>query len=393
MGRGDGLERYERQMRVEGWRQDLVMESSVMIVGVGAIGCEVAKNLALMGVGRLILVDNDVVELSNLSRQMLFTDKDIGRPKAEAAAIRLREMNPHVEVEAHYRDVRELDPTLFEETQVFCSCLDNWPVRRWLNSMAVEMDKPLVDAAMEGLVANLQVVIPGRTACLECHGEELVPREVQLAECTLRRRRPADLVEDLKAQGIEVPLSVAETLFNAGVKTIFDLKYSQADLLEKLERDVREAVREIQERLKPRMPALQSIASTIGGIAATEVLKIIHGGSIGKPMRGLLVYDGSSGRFTRVRLDRMPDCFVCGDHVREEGVSMSIDPGEDVASLKKKIAETLGLPDPEILYKKWRLRDEQTLRELGVQDGDIIYVETSRRYTPLPIRLILGGKS
>ncbi|HDD40142.1 MAG TPA: ThiF family adenylyltransferase, partial [Nitrososphaeria archaeon] len=70
------MERYDRQLRVAGWNQEKLMKATVVVVGVGAIGCEVAKNLALMGVGRLILVDNDVIELSNLSRQMLFTDED-----------------------------------------------------------------------------------------------------------------------------------------------------------------------------------------------------------------------------------------------------------------------------------------------------------------------------
>jgi len=87
-------ERYDRQMRIEGWDQDLVSGSSVLIAGVGALGCEVAKNLALSGVGRLVLVDRDVVELSNLNRQMLFDESDIGLKKAEVAAKKLRAMNP-----------------------------------------------------------------------------------------------------------------------------------------------------------------------------------------------------------------------------------------------------------------------------------------------------------
>lgn len=381
--------RYDRQMRIEGWRQDKLLNSTVMIVGVGAIGCEVAKNLALMGVGRLILVDNDVVEISNLSRQMLFLDKDLGRPKVEAAVEKLREMNPSIKVEAFYRDVRELELTFFEDSDVLCSCLDNWPVRRWLNSVAVELDKPLIDAAMEGFYANLQIVIPGKTACLECHGEDLIPKEVQLAECTLRRRKPEDLASDLKQQGVEVELEVAEKLFELGIKTIFDLKYSQADVLEKLDDSLRERVKEIQEILKPKMPALQSIAATIAGIASTEVIKLLHGGSVGKPMKGLLVYDGLSGRFTRVRLDRREDCFVCGDQVREKGVTFTAKPEESVAELKKRIAESFGFPDPELLYKKWKLRDEQTLKEIGVKTGETIYVDTSRRFIPLPLRIEL----
>ena len=87
------LERYDRQLRIEGWDQEKLMKSSVVVVGVGATGCELSKNLALMGVGKLMLIDNDVVELSNLSRQMLFTDDDLGKPKAVIAAEKLKKMN------------------------------------------------------------------------------------------------------------------------------------------------------------------------------------------------------------------------------------------------------------------------------------------------------------
>lgn len=358
-----------------------------MIVGVGAIGCEVAKNLALMGLGKLIIVDNDVVEVSNLSRQMLFTDEDVGRPKTVAAREKLVKMNPLIKIEQYYKDVRELDENLFRSVDVVCSCLDNWPVRRWVNSMCVELDKPLVDVAMEGLYANLQVVLPRKTACLECHGENLIPKEVQLAECTLRRRKPEDLRRDLEEQKIYLSMELIEKLFSVGIKTIFDLKYSQAQILEKLDEETRIKLKEVQELLKPKMPALQSVAATIGGLASTEVVKIIHGEEFGKIFKGLIVYDGYSSRFTKVRLERKKECFVCGDYVKTEGVEINVSLDDKVIDLKKKIAEDFGIPDPEILYKKWKLEDEQTLREIGVRDGDIAYIETSRRFTPLPLKL------
>ncbi len=377
-------------MRIEGWRQDKISESTVMIVGVGAIGCEVAKNLALMGLGKLIIVDNDVVEVSNLSRQMLFTDEDVGRPKTVAASEKLVKMNPLIKIEQYYKDVRELDENLFRSVDVVCSCLDNWPVRRWVNSICVELDKPLVDVAMEGLYANLQVVLPRKTACLECHGENLIPKEVQLAECTLRRRKPEDLKKDLEEQRIYLRMELIEKLFSVGIKTIFDLKYSQAQVLERLDEETRVKLREVQELLKPKMPALQSVAATIGGLASTEVVKIIHGEEFGKIFKGLIVYDGYSSRFTKVRLERKKECFVCGDYVKTEGVEINVSLDDKVIDLKKKIAENFGIPDPEILYKKWKLEDEQTLREIGVRDGDIAYIETSRRFTPLPLKLIIA---
>jgi len=384
----ESLERYERQLRIEGWRQDKLSGSTVMVIGVGAIGCEVAKNLALMGIGRLIIVDNDVVEVSNLSRQMLFTDEDVGRPKTLAAREKLVKMNPWIKIDQYYKDVRELNIDLFREASVICSCLDNWPVRRWVNSMCIELDKPLVDIAMDGLYANLQAVLPGKTACLECHGEDLIPKEIQLAECTLRRRRPEDLKKDLEEQKIHISLDLVEKLFEIGVKTVFDIKYSQAQIFEKLDEVTRNKIREIQELLRPKMPALQSIAAAIAGLASTEIVKILHGEALGKVFDGLLVYDGYSLRLTKVKLKRKTECFVCGDHVKTENIEISVSPDDRVIDLKKKIAESFGFPDPEILYKKWRLEDSQVLKEVGIKDGEITYVETSRRFTPLPLRLV-----
>lgn len=380
------LERYDRQVRIEGWDQENLTKAKIVIVGVGATGCEVAKNLALMGIGKLVLVDNDVVELSNLSRQMLFLDDNLGEPKAIVAADRLRKMNPLVKVEPIFDDVRNLDESIFEETDVIVSCLDNWPVRRWLNSLAVALNKPLVDVAMEGFYANLQIVIPRKTACLECHGEELMPKEMQLAECTLRRRKPEDLVQDLKQAGIEISSKIAEKLFEHDIKTVYDLKYAQESVLMRLDEKTLKIVREIREKLRPKLPALQSVAAMISGLASTEIAKILHGDKLGEPIKGLLVYDGLSGQFTITELERSPDCFVCGDIV-EEGLTITVKPGETILELKKRIAEVFSIPDPEVLYREWRLSDDKRISELGIGEGDILYITTSRRFMPLQLRV------
>ncbi len=383
---GRNLERYDRQLRIEGWNQENLTKARVVIAGVGATGCEVSKNLALMGVGKLVLVDNDVVELSNLSRQMLFLEDDIGRPKAIVAADRLKKMNPLINIEAYFEDVRNLDVTVFEEADVLISCLDNWPVRRWMNSLAIELNKPLVDLAMEGFYANLQVVIPKRTACLECHGEDLIPQEAQLAECTLRRRRPEDLVQDLKNAGIEISTKVAEKLFEHDIKTIYDLKYAQEGVLIKLDKKTLKVVKEIRERLRPKLPALQSVAAMISGLASTEIVKILHRDDLGELVKGLFVYDGLAGQFTVVELERNPECFVCGDFVEEE-LTITIKPSESILELKKRVAEIFRIPDPEILYREWRLPDDKKISETGIRENDTIYITTSRRFMPLQLRI------
>lgn len=383
------VERYDRQARAPGWDQSLIQSGSVLIVGVGALGCEVAKNLALMGVGRLILIDNDVVELSNLSRQMLFTEEDIGKPKSEVAAQRVKAMNRFVDVVHYNSDVRQLPEEVFEDVDVICSCLDSWGVRRWLNSVSVSLGKPMVDGSIEGFYGNVQVVIPGKTACLECHGENLISREERLAECTLRRRSPEELVKDLAEQGISISREAAEELFKLNIKTVYDLKYSKLEnIANELPPDLRALILETRERLKPKSPAIQSVSATIAGLMTTQVVKVLHRGKLGDPDVGLFVYDALHSRLTRVKLMRMKDCIVCGD-LEEQIHVIDVHQEWTVQTLKEIIALRYSFPDPEILHGTKRLDDDQQIIDTGIKNEDVIYISTSRRHMPLPLKIKL----
>jgi len=157
-------------------------------------------------------------------------------------------------------------------------------------------------------------------------------------------------------------------------------------MLMKLDKKTLEVVRRIRERLKPKLPALQSVAAMISGLASTEIVKILHGDKLGEPIKGLLVYDGLAGQFTIVELERSPECFVCGDLV-EEGLTITVKPDETILELKRRIAETFSIPDPEILYREWRLQDDKRILELGVKEGDTLYITTSRRFMPLQLKI------
>jgi ubiquitin-activating enzyme E1 C len=384
-------ERYDRQARAPGWDQALIQNGSVAIVGVGALGCEVAKNLALMGVGKLVLIDNDVVELSNLSRQMLFTEEDIGKHKSEVAAQKVKNMNRFVEVVHYNSDVRMLPEEVFEQVDVVCSCLDSWGVRRWLNSLTVSLGKPMVDGSIEGFYGNVQVVIPGKTACLECHGENLISREERLAECTLRRRKPEELVKDLAEQGVNISQEVAEELFKLNIKTVYDLKYSKIEsIADELPPHLRYLILEVRERLKPKSPAIQSVSATIAGLMTTQIVKLLHRGKLGEPDTGLFVYDALNSRLTRVRLVRVRNCIVCGD-LEEQVQIIDLQRDWTVQTLKELIALKYSFPDPEILYGTKRLSDDQLIADAGIKNEDMIYVSTSRRHMPLPLKIKLIG--
>ncbi len=381
------MERYDRQLRVKGWDQRKLQGSTALVVGVGAIGCEVAKNLGLMGIGSLILVDSDCVEVSNLSRQMLFAERDVGRPKAIVAKRRIKAMNPDAKIAAYHGRVQDMAETKLEEADLICSCVDNWATRRWLNSLAVELGKPMVDGAMDGMYGNVQVIIPGETACVECHGDKLISRDVQLAECTLKKRTPQDLVKDLGEEGIEIGQSFAVKLYAAGFKTIYDLKYAISEHMGRLGPTDAQRVTALQEKLMPPMPALQTVAAVVAGIQSHEVVKLLEGNAIGRTKDGLMVYDAVNETFSSVELDRNRDCFVCGEYYDAGYLTFQIQLREKVGDLKRRIAESFGYPDPDVQFRTKILRDEEALSEANIKDGDFIHIHTSRRPSPLTLKL------
>jgi len=164
------LNRYDRQIKIWGLESQLKLKSStVLIVGAGGLGTAVAVYLAYSGVGRIIIVDDQEIELSNLNRQILYTEDDLGKPKALAACEKLRRMNPHIEVECYnVRFDREIGEKLVARADVVVDALDNWSTRLLLNELCIKLGKPLIHAAVEGFYIQLTTIIPGKTPCLYC---------------------------------------------------------------------------------------------------------------------------------------------------------------------------------------------------------------------------------
>ena len=151
---------YARHQLIDGWEQDVINNGCILIIGVGALGCEVAKDFALMGIGKLILVDLDTIETSNLSRQMLFWPGDEGRPKAEVAAERLREMNPYLKIDSYFEKLQKLPMSVYEEADVVIAALDNFNARLDLNKICLRLKKPMVEGGTVGFEGHIQIVIP-----------------------------------------------------------------------------------------------------------------------------------------------------------------------------------------------------------------------------------------
>lgn len=163
--------------------QQKLRNSRVIIVGLGGLGSISALYLSLAGVGYLRLVDQDTVELNNLHRQVLYTVHDLRYPKVEAAAQRIRQMNPEVEVKAVPRNVRESNvDEIVKDVDCIVDGLDNMRTRYLLNRASIKHKIPYVFGGAIGIEGNLSVFAPPETPCLECVFPNLDDRFLQTCE-------------------------------------------------------------------------------------------------------------------------------------------------------------------------------------------------------------------
>ena len=165
-------QRYDRQIMIPGLGesgQEKLKEARVVIAGSGGLGSPIALYLTAAGVGTVRIIDNDVVELSNLNRQILYWDKDIGKEKAKSAYDKLTQLNKNVTIETIDATIDETNVyDLTAGFDVIVDAMDNMPTRYLLNKAAIEHKMPFVHGAVSGLEGRAMTVIPGESACIRC---------------------------------------------------------------------------------------------------------------------------------------------------------------------------------------------------------------------------------
>lgn len=247
------LLRYSRQILLPSWdlaSQEALGAARVLVVGLGGLGCTLAQYLAVAGIGTLVLADFDHVELSNLARQVLHTDADIGRDKVDSAADTLRLLNPLVQVEVLKLPLDRANlPLILANVDVIADCCDNFATRDAVSALAWAAGKPLISAAAIGWQGQLAVFDPrcADSACYRC-------------------------VYPLPS--IEQAAEPEPTCSEAGV--------------------------------------MASTVGVMGSWQAQEVMKVIAG--VGEPLVGqLLLWDGLVNAVRRLRTPSDPACPVCSD--------------------------------------------------------------------------------
>jgi len=213
--------RYDTLRLISWWQQEKVANARVMVVGAGALGNEILKNLALVGIGHILIIDFDVVEAANLTRSVLFRADDIGKLKAEVAAQRLKELNPDVKVACICGDITsDVGLGVFRSMDVVLVGVDNFGARIFVNRVCFKVGTPWINGGIQELVGEFHVYIPGKGACYECSLPTEAYKEV--------KRRLSCLLP-------------------------------------------------IEEVEQGKVPTTPTIASIIGGLQVQEALKLIHG--------------------------------------------------------------------------------------------------------------------
>jgi molybdopterin-synthase adenylyltransferase len=214
----DDDDRYSRLRLISWWNQEKLRAAKVLVVGAGALGNEVLKNLALLGVGNVLVIDLDEIEESNLTRSVLFRSSDRGKSKAVAAAKMLHEINPdtHV-VPIHGNVMTDIGLGVFRDVDVVIGCLDNREARLWVNRCCWKVGTPWVDGGIQEISGVAKVFVPPDSACYECAMTENDYRLISLRySCPLLKR------EDLLAGKVPTAPTIASMI--AGLQTQEALK-------------------------------------------------------------------------------------------------------------------------------------------------------------------------
>jgi molybdopterin/thiamine biosynthesis adenylyltransferase len=249
----DQLSRYARHIvlpELGGVGQSKLMDASVLVIGAGGLGSPLLLYLAAAGVGRIGVVDDDVVDLSNLQRQVMHDTVRVGDPKVESARDAIARVNPEVKLEPHrVRFTAANALTLIAQYDLVADGSDNFATRFLVNDACHLAGKPLVSGAIlrfEGQLSTFKSGVPG-TQDAPCY------------RCIFPEAPPAGLIPTCAEGGV-----------------------------------------------------LGAVAGAIGSLQATEVIKELA--QIGDSLSGwLLIYDALSTTFRKVRVRRDPACALCGD--------------------------------------------------------------------------------
>ncbi len=353
-------DRYHRLRLIQWWDQERLRNAKVMVVGAGALGNEILKNLALLGVGRTFIVDLDTIEESNLTRSVLFRAADNGCPKAATAARAAVGINPDILVEGRKANVNyDVGLGVFREMDIVFGALDNREARVTINANCYKLGVPFIDGAIEVLNGMVRVFVAGEDQpCYECTMSEMDYKLLNMRRsCALLSRdeilegkTPTTPTNSSVIAGIQVQEAIKLLHADRGLPTLTGKGYffnglthdSYVIAYQRREdcpaHDTLEDIREIDRRSDELTCAqmLEIVRSEVSEKAVVEFAREMCSRLYCRECDVREDYFSSLGRLTV----RQAECRQCGT-VREPELFHSINGTEDF--LDRTLAE-IGLP-------------------------------------------------
>ncbi|GLA78270.1 hypothetical protein AtubIFM55763_010998 [Aspergillus tubingensis] len=358
------------------------LESS-KILGAGGLGCEILKNLALSGFKDIHVIDMDTIDISNLNRQFLFRQSDIGKPKAEVAAAFVERRVKGVKITPYVGKIQDKDEDYYMQFKIIVCGLDSIEARRWINSTLVGMVdfedpeslKPLIDGGTEGFKGQARVILPTLSSCIECQLDMHAPRPaVPLCTIATIPRQPQHCIE--WAHQIAWQEQRKDDAFDSDDMEHIGWVYNAA-----LERAKQFNIPGVtfqmtQGVVKNIIPAIASTNAVIAAATTSEALKIAT--SCNPYLENYMMYAGEEGVYTYTfEAEKKPDCPVCGNLARKLTVNPNMTLEEFIETLGERPEAQLKKPsmrtEEKTLYQRFPPQlEEQTRANLKLKLKDLI---------------------
>jgi ubiquitin-activating enzyme E1 C len=348
----------------------------ILVIGAGGLGCEILKNLALSGFKDIHVIDMDTIDISNLNRQFLFRQADVGKSKAEVAAKFVEKRVKGVKITPHNCKIQDYDEDFYMQFQLVVCGLDSIEARRWINATLVNMVdetvedsyKPLIDGGTEGFKHAPRAAVPLCTlASIPRQPEHCIEWAHVIA---WDQEKPFPLLD--KDDPEHITWLYQKALQRAAEFNIPGVTYSLT-----------------QGVVKNIIPAIAATNSVIAAACCNEALKIASNCApfLGLPDNNYMMYSGNDSIYTYTfKHEKKDDCPVCGQVARD----LPVDPAWTLRELVESFAarpeaqlkkpsvraegKTLYMQSPPSLEAQTRPNLDKTLVELGLEDGQEVAV-------------------